>query len=185
MAKDIEETFHSIQGLDKESASHLIKALEANNKEGFDYLEFKLGYEKLIESSIEKDKAISSTLILASTMGVSKEDILHSAQGYLSVLEKESSQFAEAVENQVKKRVKKREKQITELKAKISEIDHQIKLLQNSKQEMHKMIEKAAEELEQSETKISRAKENFDNAYQAISDEIAKDIDKIKRTLKN
>src|SRR5687767_2637314 len=66
----------------------LFGALESNNQEGFDYLEFKDFLKSLANVPMEDSIRFKSAFATAQTMGATKEKILSSARAYMDVLTK-------------------------------------------------------------------------------------------------
>ncbi len=83
----------SADDLDPRFVDVLIKALERNNLEGFDYLEFKQSMEALEAMGQDETTAIRSTFATASTLGLTPAKLFDSAAYYQKVLLDEKSAF--------------------------------------------------------------------------------------------
>src|SRR5688500_17301511 len=71
----------------------LFGALESNNQEGFDYLEFKDFLRSLANVPMDDATRFKSAFATAQTMGATKEKILSTARVYMDVLSKEEIKF--------------------------------------------------------------------------------------------
>lgn len=183
MQKNLKKLFGSHHGLDEKSIDFLTKALEKNNLPGFDYIEFKQSLGVLGEMGIEGDTAIKSAFATATTVGLTKDKLLKSAQHYKNVLKKEKEQFDAALEKQVQQRVQskleevdKLRKQIEEYKAKIQQLEQKIASSQNT-------IDNADETIQAAKSKIDATKENFEYTLQSIFNQIDQDITNIEQYL--
>src|SRR5688572_16478518 len=78
----------------------LFGALESNNQEGFDYLEFKDFLRSLANVPMDDATRFKSAFATAQTMGATKEKILSTARVYMDVLSKEEIKFQEALTGQ-------------------------------------------------------------------------------------
>ncbi len=183
MQKKKVSLFGSHHGLDERSVEFLLKAIDKNNLPGFDYIEFKQSLSALADMDMEEPTAFRSAFATASTMGLTKEKLLKTAEHYKMVLGKEKEQFEAAVNKQLAQRVKSKQneveklrKQVTDYKAKIEELEERIK-------KATKVIEEADAEVKASEEKIRSTQENFEHTLQSLLNEIDKDIENIQNYL--
>ena len=174
---NLESIFQKHEELDQKSIGFLIKAIEANNVEGFDYLEFKMSLSQLKKMEIEDEVAIKSAFATASTMGLTKEKLLQSGAFYQKVLAKEKEKFDEAHQNQVAKQVKSKTEKVAQLEQKIDELKAKIGELEEKVRSYKEVIEKAKSDIQGSQSKIAERKNKFEEAYKALNAEIARDIE--------
>ena len=85
---------------DNKFTEMLFKAIEENNLEGFDYLEFKQSLQSLKKVETDEVKRFQSAFAMASTMGLTKSKLFESAKHYASVLGAEEKKFADAFQKQ-------------------------------------------------------------------------------------
>ena len=164
-------------------ANALMKALEKKNLDGFDYLEFKQSVGRLTEIGMDLDTAINSAFITGSSVGLTKEKLIKTANYYAEVLQDEKSQFMRSLEKHLVDNVEGKAKQTGELKKKIANWESKI-------QQLQEQINAAKAEIEASDSQInaarSKAEENqkgFDEAMEVITQTIQKDVADIRRVL--
>ena len=164
-------------------ANALMKALEKKNLDGFDYLEFKQSVGRLTEIGMDLDTAINSAFITGSSVGLTKEKLIKTANYYAEVLQDEKSQFMRSLEKHLVDNVEGKAKQTGELKKKIANWESKI-------QQLQEQINAAKAEIEASDSQInaarSKAEENqkgFDEALEVITQTIQKDVADIRRVL--
>ena len=169
---------------DEKIINTLFKALEKSNLTGFDYMEFKQsikGLEKMVTDEATRFKSAFST---ASTMGLTLDKLVETADYYIKVLDQERSQFVQAANEQTTALVENRKKEM--------------QLLLKSMGDKKATIEKLTKELTASETKlktiqdgidnaslkINKTKKNFDVSFNYLKGQISTDIEKMKNYLK-
>ena len=106
------ELIDELEGNDQKSINFLSSAIEKNSLKGFDYIEFKKSLKAMQDMNLDSTTAIKSAFATASTMGLTKERLLHSIQHYKNVLSKEKSQFDDALKKQVDSRIRKKQPHI-------------------------------------------------------------------------
>jgi hypothetical protein len=162
----------------------LLQAMEANNLDGFDYLEYKNSLHNLAKMPMDEQTRYQSAFAAASTMGATPAKLVKTANFYIDVLKKEEAKFAQALANQKDKQigdksqliqqhdnlVKEKAKQIERLKKEIA--DHQAK-----SEQMKKSISAAT-------VKVETTKNNFVASYNLVLSQIKRDIENMKKYLK-
>ncbi|MDA8972485.1 hypothetical protein N9H15_01305 [bacterium] len=162
----------------------LLQAMDANNLDGFDYLEYKNSLHNLAKMPMDEKTRYQSAFAAASTMGATPAKLIKTAHFYIDVLKKEESKFAQALANQKDKQigdkaqliqqhdnlVKEKSKQIEQLKKEISQ--HQTK-----SEQMKKSISAAT-------VKVEATKNNFVASYTLLLSQIKRDIENMKKYLK-
>ena len=83
----------------------LLQAMEANNLDGFDYLEYKQSLHNLAKMPMDEQTRYQSAFAAASTMGATPAKLVKTAHFYLDVLKKEEAKFAQALANQKDKQL--------------------------------------------------------------------------------
>ena len=168
--------FENLPGVDKRSVKFLIDALNKNNLPGFDYLEFKQAVGAMKAMHMDEATAIQSAFTTASTVGLTKEKLLESANFYQKILSSEQGKFAQALQQQTKIQIAGKQNEINKKKEQIAQLQAEIQ-----RHEAH--IAKAQQEIEQSKHKIFGAKENFEQTYAIVKEELTDDITKITTIL--
>lgn len=169
--------------LDQKSIEFLTQALEKNNQPGFDYIEFKQSLGALEELHIDETTAIRSAFATGSTVGLTKEKLLKTAQHYKEVLSLEKRQFDAALEKQIQQRIKTKEEEIEKLKKQVEEYKIKIQQMQEKIDRSQATINSADEDISAAKEKILATKENFESALQTILNEIDKDVENFNRLL--
>jgi len=81
----------SSQGvLDTNIVEKLLQAIEKNNLEGFDYLEYKKSLKALEKMPMDEATKYRSAFATASTMGVTLDKLIQTTNFYIGVLDKEN-----------------------------------------------------------------------------------------------
>ncbi len=162
----------------------LLQAMEANNLDGFDYLEYKNSLHNLAKMPMDEKTRYQSAFAAASTMGATPAKLIKTANFYIDVLKKEETKFGQALANQKNKQIgdkaqliqqhdnliKEKTKQIERLKKEIA--DHQAK-----SEQMKKSISAAT-------VKVETTKNNFVASYNLVLSQIQRDIENMKKYLK-
>lgn len=175
--------FQLAPDIDPKSLEFLMKALEKSNQEGFDYIEFKQAYNALIQLPMDKNLAMKSAFTTGSTMGLSKEALLKSADFYKQVIQKEKVQFDSALKNQKEQRVDGRKAEQQKLQAQIDRNKDLINKLQAEINEYQKSIDGVDSEIEAAIAKIEDSRYKFEHTFAEIIAEFNKDIDLINQNI--
>ena len=159
----------------------LLGAVEKNNMDGFDYLEFKQSLQNLGDISMDERTKYSSAMAMAKTMGASVQNINDSANHYLNILKEEEDKFKKALAGQQQKINTDRTtgldgitKEITIKKDEIERLKKEISGLEQKKETMVKNIDASA-------AKIQETNDHFSHAYSLIVQQIIDDIKKLNQ----
>lgn len=161
----------------------LLGALENNNQEGFDYLEFRKSLQSLKSVEPDASKRIQSAYAMSKTMGTDKNIILQSAKQYLNILAQENNKFDNAVAQRKTEQIKGAQDDIQAMGRQIQEKENRIAQL---KKEIDALSKKRAEmegNLNQVAEKIEKTANDFKETYQYLSDEIKRDIQLINQNI--
>ncbi len=169
---------------DKKFVDVLLKAIEANNLEGFDYLEFKQSLQNLSNVDMDEGTRYQSAMAMAKTMGATPANLKQSAHHYLNVLKKEESKFLDAVKNQRSRQIGDREKRLINLEKLIKEKEAKITQLQQEIEGHKKELEGARGEINKATAKVEATKGGFLAAYSSVVKQIQSDIAKMESHLK-
>lgn len=163
----------------------LFKALENNNMEGFDYLEFMQSISNIKKQNLTGDeiKLFQTAYALASTMKVTKPGLIESGKYYLEILEKEKSSFYNSLNNNANVKLEEKNKEINDLQKKISEDRAKLESLKNSIVADEEKYKSLSQELLQAQQKVNSVKTGFNQAYTSIADKINGDLNKIEKYL--
>jgi len=162
----------------------LLKAIEKNNMDGFDYLEYKQSLQSLQGMSMDDATRYKSAFAMAKTMGATPEKLLKSANHYINILKKEESKFKEALVNQRKSQIQGREAKIKSVETSIQEKKAQIKKLMQEIEKKEKELEKLKTEINKSAAKVESTNERFHLALNVVMSQITHDLEKMKEFLR-
>ncbi len=161
----------------------LLGAIDRNNLEGFDYLEFKRSLQSLGDLSQDEAMRFKSAFAVAQTMGISKEKLLQTAQHYLSVLQQEEQKFERALSQQKERQIDTKVKQAEAFEQTIYQKVQQIKELTTEVEAYQARVAQLKTELEEATNKIVNTKNDFSAAHYALIAQIESDMHKIKQYL--
>lgn len=159
----------------------LLKAIEANNLEGFDYLEYKQSLQNLSSMSMDEKTKYQSAFAMAKTMGVSSGKLIETANHYLKVLKNEEQKFGTALQNQTQTQVVNKEQELKQMEQAIIQKQKQIEQLQKEIEEHKTSLQGRTDVINQAAAKVEQTKNNFIYAFNIVAKQIQKDIENIKK----
>ncbi len=157
----------------------LLGAIEKNNMEGFDYLEFKQSLQNLGDIQMEEATRYNSALAMAKTMGATPESITSSAQQYLNILKVEDQKFQKALLAQQQKIDNEKSSGLTQIQSTIKQKEEEIARLNQEILDLKDQLNQKSNSIEASSKKISETNNQFAHAYKMIVQQIVNDIQKI------
>jgi uncharacterized coiled-coil protein SlyX len=162
----------------------LFQAMENNDLDGFDYLEYKKSLKSLAKMPMEEATRYQSAYAMAQTMGVSVKQLLDTTQHYLNVLQQEENKFNKALANQEDKKIQAREDAIKALEKTIGDKKAKIKKLQVEIDEHQKEMATFKKEISTAAQKMEATKRAFIASYNQLVNQIKDDFGKMKQYLK-
>lgn len=171
-------------GMDQRIFDSLQKALEDNNQQGFDFLEFKNSLKTLEGIIPDEPTRYKSAYATAATMGLTVDKLLQSAKFYQSVLTREKENFDKAVGQQVDLNVNAKQKEVERLQATIQQKAEQIKKLTEEITAHQEEMAKAQGIITEATNKIESTKNNFYHTLDVVMNQIQTDAANIERYLK-
>lgn len=162
----------------------LLRAMEANNLDGFDYLEYKQSLKSLEKMPMDESTRFQSAYAMAQTMGASPQKLIETAEHYVKVLQQEEKKFEDALTHQRNVQIGSKQKEITELEKQIKAKAEQIKILTQEIEADEKKAGALAAEIQDASQKVDSTKNNFIASYNALIDKISGDIEKMTKYLK-
>ena len=162
----------------------LMEALEKNNLEGFDYLEYKRSLESLKKMSMDEATRYQSAFAMAQTMGVSAPKLIETTKHYLDVLASEQQKFQQAVANQQTGAIQGKENEIKNLDLAIRRKQEEIKQMTKEIEQHNKKMAKLKDEISSTAGKVEATKQNFTASYQLLVGQIQSDHEKMRQYLK-
>lgn len=166
---------------DSKFLNSLLTAVEANNLEGFDYLEYKQALQSLPKHLDEKTR-FESAFAMAKTMGASQGKLIQSGQHYVNVLSKEQGKFLNAYKGKLE--TAKGTAEIKNLEQSMAQKQAQIEKLQKEIADGQKVLEQKKSAINQSVAKVELTKDKFLSAYKVVAGQIEEDIKKMQQYLK-
>lgn len=179
MQKDLKDIFGATTGLDEKSMDFLTNALAKNNLPGFDYLEFKQSLGALASLNMDEATAYKSAFATASTVGLTKEKLLKTAEHYRDILLQEKKSFDQALQKQISQKVESKKAEMEKLKKVNLDYQAQIQKLQEEIAKNQSIVEHADESIQSSLEKIEQTRKQFEATIQAILNQINCDIEDI------
>jgi len=183
MQKNLKDLFGEDHGLDIKSIKFLTSALEKNNLPGFDYIEYKQSLLALAGLHMDEETSFKSAYATASTLGLTKEKLVKTAEHYKKILMNEKVQFDAALQKQVQQRVNNKVDELEKLKKQIDEYKQKISQLEQKISRNQETIEKQDDVIQKAKEKIESTKDGFELTLQSLMNEIDKDIENINSYL--
>ena len=162
----------------------LLGAMEKNNIEGFDYLEYRQSLLSLRKMNMDEATRYKSAYAMAQTMGASPEHLIKTAQHYINVLQQEEAKFGDALKNQRNRQIGEREQKLKDLQQQIQQKAAEIQKLSKEIEQHQAQIKKVETEVAASSAKVETTKNNFIASYDAIVGQISMDVENMQKYLK-
>lgn len=162
----------------------LLKAVEKNNKEEFDYLEFKSSLQSLKGMEMDDATMYKSALAMAKTMGATPDKLISTAKHYISILNNERNKFNAALQNQKTKQVTGKEESINKKIQAIKNKELKIKQLQEEIKQDNLKLEEMKENINKSAAKVQKTSDQFHYAFKVVTGQIFADIENMEKYLK-
>ena len=161
----------------------LLGAMEKNNIEGFDYLEFKQSLQALEDMPMDEATRYKSAFAMAKSMGVSSDYLVKTADHYLKVLLQEEQKFEKALAGQNQSKIGAQQQEIKQLENAVKEKEAQMKKLTQEVAKMKKSITTKQGQIQKSAGKIEQTKRNFIATYEVLRGQIVQDVERMKQYL--
>ncbi len=153
------------------------------NFPGPDYYEFYKTMETL-EAHIPDEKArVSATFASLSIQGLTKQKLLDTAAQYKLIIEQDHVNFENALNAKSRTELGDRKNQLQSLEQKIASNAELIQKLNKEMAEANIQIGQVKNEILEQENKLSRNKNGYQVACQAVLNKISSDVQKIQSTL--
>jgi len=162
----------------------LFKAMDSQNMDGFDYLEFKQSLQSLEKVQMDEATRFKSAFAMAGTMGADATKIIQSATHYLNVLKTEAGKFQNAVSNQMQTQVGDKQAKIKLLTDTVAEKQKQIAALEQQIAEHRKEIKSIEGQVSKATVKVENTKNDFQASYDTLVGQINQDVENMKQYLK-
>lgn len=170
-------------GFNEKHIELLMSALQHNNIDGFDYLEYKNSLLSISSVITDESMRFKSAYEMAKTMGMDKKKLLDSANFYLNILSGEQKKFMDALENQKTRQIETRVNSIESLEKNIVAKKKMIESLNNELKSMSDQMSKLKEEINDEVQKIEITNKQFLASYNHVTGQITGDIEKINENI--
>ena len=165
---------------DQKFTDLLLKAIESQNLDGFDYLEFKNSIQSLTKVIPDESMRFKSAFEMAKTMGLDKAKLIQSGTHYINVLDTENKKFKDALENQKAKQIQGKAEQVAAVEKGISEKHKMIETLKKEIEAGTTQLDQLRNEVNDAVVKIETTNQQFVASFNLVSNQIHEDIEKIK-----
>ncbi len=170
--------------IDAKIVEKLLQAIEKNNLEGFDYLEYKKSLKALEKMPMDEATKFRSAFATAATMGVTLDKLLDTVKFYIGILDKENDQFVGAFKSQFNDKVSGREREVTQFEQIIAEKSKQIQQLTAEITKHQTQIQELKQKLEEDNSKIQKTQNDFQLSYTHLKKQFEDDVTKMQQYLK-
>jgi chromosome segregation ATPase len=168
---------------DDRSLEILVNAIEKSNLPGFDYYEFKRAVYTLLQMQLDEATAHKSAFTTAATVGVTKEKLIETATYYRNLLEKEKTQFDNALQHQNDTKVTARTEETKRLKDQIERHKLEIERLQSEMAQYSDQIQQNEQQVATETEKLQKAQNGFERTLASVVTQIDADIEKMHKYL--
>ena len=168
---------------DPKFTDKLLKAIEANNQEGFDYLEFKQTIQQMRKMGMEESMMYKSAFAAAQAMGATPQKLVDSVKFYLNILAQEEKQFGEVLKHQTDKNIVHRQQQLKNMELAIQNKEAHIKKLQAEIDAERQKLDNEKQELSKVTGKIQETQSSFMASYDNLRKQLLDDVKKINQYL--
>lgn len=161
----------------------LFDALEKNNLEGFDYLEFKKSLQSLSAMPMDETTRFKSAFAMASSMNITVKQLLDSADFYIQILKQEEQKFENALAQQKSTKVHSQEEEVKKYEETVKMKADQIRVLTEEIDKLQQHIKTTNIEIETQTAKVTKTKNDFNASFAAVTGQIQEDVEKVKKYL--
>jgi hypothetical protein len=165
---------------DQKFTDLLLKAIETQNLDGFDYLEFKNSVQSLTKVIPDESMRFKSAFEMAKTMGLDKAKLIQSGTHYINVLNAENKKFKDALENQKAKQIQGKSDQVAAVEKSISDKNKMIETLKKEIESHTAQLDQLRNEVNEAVVKIETTNQQFVASFNLVYHQINDDIEKIK-----
>jgi len=162
----------------------LLGAMDKSNLDGFDYLEYKQSLQSLQNMDMDESTRYQSAFAMAKTMGATPQNLLETANHYLTILKTEEQKFGQALVNQKEKQIGDRRQRIEKLDQAAEQKRKQIEQLTKEIEAHEQESAQIKEQITDATVKVENTKNNFVVTYQLLTGQIQEDIVKMQTYLK-
>ncbi|HRI29356.1 MAG TPA: hypothetical protein PK239_08600 [Chitinophagales bacterium] len=161
----------------------LLSVIESNNQDGFDYLEFKASLQALNNLPLDEATKYKSAFATASTMGLTLDKLITSADFYKNVLNRERDKFKAELERKMQDTVVSKDKEKQQLEDNINKKEQQIANLSSEINQHRQNLAQLQQQLAEIQFKIQQTQSAFFNTHQHLLSQFEDDMQKMRQYL--
>jgi hypothetical protein len=180
VSEDIELSDYSMEEHDQKFQNILMRAIESQDQDGYDYLEFRKTIISLSDFNENQEKKYHAALNMADAVGVQKDYIVSTAKHYLKILDQEKIHFESILKKKVHKLIELKKQEIKHTQNLIQDKQQQIAILKNDILNHQNSLKDLEIQQSEAHNKIEENKEGFYSALKFLQDEINRDIQRIE-----
>lgn len=169
--------------IDKRIVEKLLDAIDRNDLEGFDYLEYRRALSAMEKLPMDEATKYRSAFATAATLGISLDKLIGSANHYIGILNNENAQFQHVFQNEVLKQISGKEDELSKQQALINQKREDIKRLQIEISNHENDIKSLEAEVATNRQKVEATRGNFQMSFDHVKNMLLRDIEKMKSYL--
>lgn len=173
-----------VSGPDERFLGVLLSAMEENNVDGFDYLEFRESLRSLEKVPMDEATRFRSAYAMAQTLKADLTHLLRSGRVYLNVLEQERKKFEEALKGREATEIRSRQERMHTLDQDIAAMQAEIERLMEAITRSRKEKESIEGEMLESHRRMEETSARFQATLEFVSGEIREDLRKMEQHIK-
>jgi len=168
-----------IAKVNEEMHQGLIKLIEDNNLDGFDYLEFMDSVQKMSAVALPEAEKYKLVFTTAQSFGVTVDTLTNAVDHYVKVLNNHKTEFEGHVNNQVGSEIEQRKQRVIDLDKETESLNAQIAEI--SQKIASNTTESATinQEVTQQELKIRMVAQDFTATFEHVTNRLQSDKQKI------
>jgi hypothetical protein len=183
MTIDISNIFSLDEKLNQAILTTFIKAIKESNMAGMDYLKFKQSVKNLMAMNMDEATSFKSAFATATTLGLSKEELIKSIYYYEKVINDKRDEFIDAMKNSIAAKVEEPKQEIIDYQNSIIKMEKEIEILKQKIELTRQKIETSSEQVVISEEKIENTRKEFLAVYEAFMVKLKDDKDNFEKML--
>jgi protein-tyrosine-phosphatase len=176
-------TTTSVATVNEEMHQGLLKLVEDNNLEGFDYIEFMDSVAKMSAVALPEQDKYKLVFTTAQSFGVTREKLIEAVDHYMGILEGHKAEFEEHAASQVSEEVVNRKNKIETLETQNEELNQKIADISQQIASNTTEIASLTQEAAQEELKINMVAQDFNVTYEHVTSRMQSDKQKLSTYL--
>ncbi len=172
---DLSKIFPLDSSLNEALTNSIFKAIKENSDDKMDYLKFKQSVKNLMDMNQDESTSFKSAFATASTLGLSKDELIKSILFYEKVINNKRDEFIDALKNSIVSKIEEPANEVIELEKSITNMEKEIQLLTQKIELSKQKITEIKAQVEVSEQKIEATKNDFKEVYESFIGQLAKD----------